>query len=198
MKFFTVYEIINSIFFSAFSGVAFAGIYCASESIIVFIKEMLLIIPSAIKLLPELSFENLLKSVKIRKKISLNSIERNVFEAILFFTFGISLILISYAALDGYIRVYIFIVATLFFVLSRKYIGKIFSSVFARLFGAIYFITLIFVSVLLWPLYKMFKRLTAPLKRLVSPVASFIRKKRSSRILRSKLKEIRREMKLNT
>jgi hypothetical protein len=198
MKFFTVYEIVNSIFLSAISGILFGGIYCASESILIFLKEMILVIPNALKLLVAGSFKNMVNCAKKRKNISLSNIERNIFEAVLFFAFGITLILISYLALDGCMRLYTFIVTVIFFLFARKYIGKIFSSVFKRIFGATYFITLLLISFLFLPIYKAFNKLGPPLKKLVSPIVSLIRKKQSSRIIRSKLKEIRKVMNLNS
>lgn len=198
MKFFTVSEILISIFFSAISGILFGGIYCASESIFLFLKEMILIFPMAVKLSPDISLKNIINKIKSRKKICLGSIERNVFEAIMFFFFGIVMILISYATLDGYIRFYIFIVTALFFILSRKYIGKLSSAVLERIFRAIYFITIIFISVLIWPLYKVLNKLTPLVKRVVMPAVYSIRKKRSERILKAKLREISKVMKLNT
>ena len=198
MKFFTVYEIFISILFSALSGILFGGFYCASERIFVFLKEMFFSFPYAVRLLPDISIKNILGNVKNRKKIGLAGIEKNLFEAVLFFTFGISMILISYVALDGYIRLYIFIVTALFFILTQKYIGKMFSLVFDRIFGTIYFITILFVSVLLWPLYKLLNKLTPLFKRLVNPIIYRIRKKRSAHILRAKLVEIGKVMKLNT
>lgn len=198
MKFFTVTEILISIFFSAISGILFGGIYCASESIFLFLKEMILIFPMAVKLSPDISLKNIINKIKSRKKICLGSIERNVFEAIMFFFFGIVMILISYATLDGYIRIYIFIVTALFFILSRKYIGKLSSAVLERIFRAIYFITIIFISVLIWPLHKVLNKLTPLVKRVVMPAVYSIRKKRSERILKAKLREISKVMKLNT
>ena len=194
MKFFTVYEILISILLSAFSGILFGGIYCASESIFVFLKEMFFIFPRALKLLPDISVKNIADSAKHRKKIELGSIERNVFEAILFFLFGISVLLISYVALDGYIRLYIFVVTALFFSLSQKYISKMSSAVLERFFGEIYFITLLFISVLLWPLCKVM-RLTASLfRKLTGPAVYRVRKKRSAHILNEKLREVRKYM----
>lgn len=198
MKFFTVSEILISIFFSALSGILFGGIYCASESIFLFLKEMILIFPMAVKLSSDISLKNIINKIKSRKKICLGSIERNVFEAIMFFFFGIVMILISYATLDGYIRFYIFIVTALFFILSRKYIGKLSSAVLERIFRAIYFITIIFISVLIWPLHKVLNKLTPLVKRVVMPAVYSIRKKRSERILKAKLREISKVMKLNT
>jgi hypothetical protein len=198
MKFFTVLEILNSILFSLASGIVFGGIYSASESILIFLKEMLFIFPNAIRLLPFLSRKTFHNNTVIRKKIKLSSIERNIFEAFIFSFFGIVMILVSYVALDGYIRLYIFISAAIFSFLSYKFIGKKFSSVFDRIFREIYFITVLLLSLLLFPIYKTGAMLIPVIKKAFGPLIRAVIKKRSERLLKIKLKEIRDMMKLNT
>ncbi len=196
MKFFTVYEILNSILFAAVSGIIFGGIYSASESVFAFLKEMLFVFWKGIKLLPYLSWKTLRNSIKSRKEIKLSSVERNIFEAFLFSFFGIAMILISYIALDGYIRLYIFVLTVIFFFLSKKYIGKMFSLVFDEIFGVIYFITLLLISLFFFPAYKLVLMLTPLIKRIFSPVAKAVRKRRFERLLKKKIKGINNLMRL--
>ena len=155
MKFFTVYEILNSIIISALSGIAFGVIYCASESIFVFIKEMIFVLPNSVRILPSLKRHNIVSTIKCKPTVKLNKIEKNIFEAVMFLLFGMGCILISYIALDGFIRIYIFLLTALFFIISFKYIGKKILFVFERIFGEIYFITVIMMCTFLFPLYKL-------------------------------------------
>ena len=196
MKFFSAYEIFNSIVFSLLSGILFGGIYSASESILIFLKEILLLFPKAVGILPLLSFRTLRDSVRGDKGIRLSGLERNIFEAVMFSFFGIAMILLSYIALDGYIRMYIFFVSAMFFFLSHKYVGKKFSLVCDFIFGTIYFITILIISITLFPFYKAGLKLRPLVKRVFSPIVKAMRKKRSYRLLKTKLKEINDIMKI--
>ena len=198
MKFFTVYEIINSILLSSVSGIIFGCIYSASESILIFLKEIVFIFPNAIRLFPFLSQKAIWKNAVARKKIKLSFVGRNIFEAFLFSFFGIAMILISYIALDGYIRLYIFLLAAIFFFLSHKYVGKKFSAVFDRVFGVIYFITSFLISIILFPLYKAAIKFIPPIRKAFSPLLKAVRRKRCERLLKNKLNEIKSIMRGNT
>ena len=190
MRFFTVYEIFKSIILSVFAGFLFGGLYCVSENIFTSIKKTILIIPHSIKLLSDFSLQKAKMYIRKEKKVKLNIVTKNIFEAIIFLVIGIFTIILFYISLDGIVRIYVILITATFFLITKKFIGKFFSFVFERIFGVIYSILLIPVCVLLFPIYKILGLTKKLIVKMLAPIKSYIEKNHSKNLVQRKLFEI--------
>ena len=126
MKFFTAYEIFLSVILSASTGFLYGGFFCASENILIFLKKILSVLPISISLITKKQEKCFFKKIFEYRKFKLSFIERTIFDALFFTSFGAGFIILSYISLDGYIRLYSIFLTLLFFFLSYKFFGKIF------------------------------------------------------------------------
>ena len=194
MKFFSFYEIIFSIFLSIFTGVIYGGIYCASETIVIFFKNILFVIPNSIKIVCFAKGE-IIKECGRKRQKKLGGIEKNIFDAIIFLLFGIGLVFLSYVALDGYIRLYLFVTCGIFFIISKRFFGRIFIIIFDKILGIIYYVSLLLFCFLFLPVQRVFRLIFICIKSLIAPIYKRIKTERSNKIVKMKLSLIYRVIK---
>lgn len=194
MRYFSVYEIIRSIFFSALSGVVLGCIYKASVCVLVAIKSCVLFIPSVINLLPGFKISRIHELIRFQKIHSINPASKNVFEFCLFLFFGIYFILLNYIILDGIFRIYILFILIAMFFVAIKTFGKFFSYIFYRSFDLIYFSALFIACVMLFPIYNILRLIFIPLRCLYSKFKVCRRLRKSDKLIRKKVSEARKNM----
>ena len=182
MRYFTAHEIIRSLMVSIAFGLSCGCIYTASVSIFSAIKRLLLIIPSVFRKLNG----SVCETVKSRKEKL--GFFKNLAELFLFLFFGICLNLLIYVTLDGVFRLYVPIVACIFFVVGKKSAGRIFEICFNYIFNLIYKLLFGMLSVILTPVYKLSRKLAALISaRLFSPVNACILTYNSNRLQKRKI-----------
>lgn len=189
MKFFTSYELIFSLILSLFSGVIYGGVYCASESICGFVKKLFFLIPNSIRLVRSKEKTGIIKKIKGLEDVKLGAFEKNIFESLIFILFGIGMLILSYIALDGYIRLYLFISTGIFFLLSYRLFGKMFVLIFDKIWAIIYSVLLTALYIALKPIYKILSLILLSLRKVSLPVIKKIRRKRSYYLTISKISE---------
>jgi hypothetical protein len=168
------------VFLSAIAGVFFGCVYRSSERILIAIRKIICLLPNVISALGCFSYKNISQKIKEHNIVKLTVIGKNLYEAALFLLFGIGLVILNYVTLDGVFRIYVLIIVSAFFFISKKSIGDLFSKIFDRIFGVFYFISFWVMAVLVFPLYKLIKLFVASAKKTIAPV------QRKCIILRSK------------
>ena len=170
MKFFTFFEFIRSVFLSALAGLFFGCVYRASERILPAVRKIICLLPNVISALSDYSYRNICKKIKEHNTVKLTVVGKNIYEAVLFLLFGIGVVLLNYVTLDGVFRIYVLIIVSVFFFVSQKIIGDLFSKIFDRIFEVFYFISFWAMTVLVFPLYKLTQLFVASAKKIIAPI----------------------------
>ncbi len=172
MKFFSFSEILNSLFGSIVFGLICGCLYKASACILRCVVK-LFCFPKDYLLLSKSFTINNSKQLSFKMpELTSSPIYVNIFDFLLFLTFGTGLILFNYIFADGTFRLYILVLVVFSFYVSNKTVGKYFDSFFAFLFSFSYFIFLTIVCILLYPFY----RLTVIILGKISTFIVFIRR----------------------
>jgi len=190
MKFFSAAEFLNSLIFSMFFGIVSGCIYKSSVFIICAIKKTFLIPFDSFKLSCNFSLNKVKLKWNTRRNLKLNLIEKNIFEAILFSIFGLSILFIIYIFLDGVFRFYIILTVVIFFIISVKTISKWVANVFEKIYEKIYFIELLLFSSILLPITKIFLFIYNKAEKITAPIKTKYKISRSISIEKNKINEI--------
>ena len=184
MRFFTTFEILNSVLLSILTGVFFACIYAASESIVSAIHKLLFIFHS---LYAKFSGHN---EVRHKNTKANTPVLKNISEMLLFLFFGVCIILLLYLTLDGVFRLYILIIVAFSYAVGIKTLGKIFKRIFDLIFEKVYSFILTLLYYLLLPVYKFTFKIKKNLISVFIPLVIKHRKSKSKQLTERKKKEV--------
>lgn len=130
MKFFSIYEVLNSIICAVALGALFGFSYKGSKSIFFAAAKLIFLIP---KKIVKLFYK---KSINITGKVGI--VIDNLIDALYFLLFGFSIILMFYITLDGVFRFYIIFITLFIFTLSSRLFGAPVNRAFNFIFFKIY------------------------------------------------------------
>ncbi len=192
MKFFTVAEILNSVFLSAFSGVIFGCVYECFEAILSCTRKILNIFYDVIRVLPLFSRKNVNNIIKNKECVKASAFTGNLYEGTFFFIFGIFFILLLYITLDGIFRVYILATVLIFFVLSKRYLGAPAAKAINKILNSVYTVVFWSVLILFIPPFKLFRLIKGAYMKIASPIKLRKLKKHSKKLISKKISEIQK------
>ncbi len=187
MIFFSVKEILISLLLSAVSGFIFGALYMASDAIFSSIKEMLFLLPRAIRNISKFSFKS--RSAGKEKKPD-GALFVGIFDFLSFLFFGICYIITNYLTLDGVFRLYSLIFTVVFFFIAKKTVGRAFAICYGRVFNFLYLKIFVIFSVIILPIYKLMQKAKRVILKILQPIERKIQKIRSEKLVRKKLGEI--------
>lgn len=190
MKFFTASEIFSSVIFAVLTGTIFGCIYKCFESLICALKKIIFIFFDSFFLSADFSIQKFNEAKIKRKNLKMSLFLKNIFEGIMFTLFGIATLLLLYICLDGVFRVYIIVIAVIFFIISVKTIAQGFSRLFDWVFNKAYSMVLFLLSIILVPFSKVITVLSRLAKRIILPIKLKMQAARSQYIVKKKIKEI--------
>ena len=130
MKFFSIYEVLNSIICAVALGALFGFSYKGSKSIFFAAAKLIFLIPKKIL---KLFYK---KGINITGKLGI--VIDNLIDALYFLLFGFSIILMFYITLDGVFRFYIIFITLFIFAMSSRLFGAPVNRAFNFIFSKIY------------------------------------------------------------
>ena len=182
MRFFTTFEILNSILISILTGTFFGCVYSASESIFSAIRVMIYI--------PIDAHNRICTKNSLRQKNKEGNFKfhilKNILEALLFLFFGVGVILMLYLTLDGVFRFYVITIVAIFFILGKNTLGEPFRKIFDCVFKKIYLILYNVVYFIMLPIYKAFLFLKKHIIKLILPLKIKIVNFKSKKLIKKK------------
>lgn len=182
MKFFSVYEILNSVIASILAGFVFGAFYKGSKTLFSFLFSFFLLLPKKII--------KMFLDLEKRKYKSNKEIINNLVDFLYFFFFGITLLLSLYVMLDGEMRLYFFVFSFISFYFSSRFLGRYFQLILEFTLSHGYKILNNTLDFLFKPLNLVFKTL----KNRISKLNAFINDKRivkrSEKIMHKKLENL--------
>ena len=182
-----LYAALASILFGALFGVLYSSIREMYSFLITLLKS----IHGAVINCHHISLKRIKISV-LNKNKNIKRITKELLDFVFFLSFGCSLILLTYALLDGVLRMFVPITALLTFWIANKGTGIYFSKITKRILDTILITyTFLLEAILHYPIV-----LIIILKGLIFKVAlrfaKSCSKKRSKRIIKKKIKETKK------
>lgn len=190
MKFFTLEEIIISVFVSMMSGIVMGGIYSASYAIYVFLYRIVFVVKESFLIAGKYSSESIKSSNRRISEITVGTISKNVFEGFLFTLFGLSVIILYYILLDGIFRLYVLFLIGITFFFSSKFFGAVFNKTVKYILDFITLLLLSALGLIISPFYYVFFISRRLFRAIYAPIRNKALKSNSKRIYIKKIKII--------
>lgn len=190
MKFFTFYEIINSLLAAAVYGILCGCLYRASACILTLAVKTLGIPRDIALIFRKLSLKHSFYLSRQNPKLTYSKIWTNLFDFITFLLFGIGLVFLYYVFLDGVFRIYVLLAVALGFLLAKSTVGKYFSIALRTLYSYVYCILLLFLGVFLLPFKRLFEYISKLARHIFTPFMEKIRREVSKNVLNRKKRQI--------
>ena len=190
MIYFTAAEVLITVAFFVVLGACFAFVHKAIFETATFLSALVHLFGDAFKMYLGIPYKDVIDKRSQKNKLSF--VEQNIYEALMFLSFGISTIIGMYALLDGQFRIYPLIIIILSYCACGKTVGTIASGIIKRLLFYIQKILLILVYIAFLPVFFVFVQT----KKIVSYVWIIISSKylvrRSKRIVKIKLRNAKK------
>lgn len=151
MKFFSFYEILNSVISSFSIGLIFGALYNGAKSIFFYLFSFVYLLPGKII---KLFFFEKKKRMQSGRKIS-----DNLVDFMYFILFGTAILITVYITLDGVLRLYFFLFAVFAFFLGSHFLGTRLKIIIEFIMGNAYRYTESVLNFIFKPLDFLFKKI---------------------------------------
>ncbi len=185
MRYFSANEILISLIFAIFFGIASGGLYKSAECLTSSVRSVLSTVTSVWKASSIFDL-NKEKSEQNNKMIH---IKQNTFDFFFFIFLGTLYIFLCYLTLDGVFRIYMLIFAAASFFISKKTLGVLFRRVITFVFTILRWLVFVILYILTLPIKVTFRAVVRILSPPIRRILFCIKKRKSIGLANKKYRE---------